>query len=400
MTIKRLFAICLIIGCTSMAWFLLGGALQYRSNETDGRLGAEVAKNWGPLLTQEHPSLFYEAPTSAGARREIQPETSRIAVTLTYDPKQKGLLWYRAYKAEFTGEYVVKNPTPIAQTIYASFKFPAAEARYDAFSLRFGDKLTGKAPVNGEIRESLLLAPGAEAPLTVSYRATGLNQWVYSLKSAKRLKNLHLAMTTNFTEINIPPFAESPTSRAAAGEGMTLQWDYTDVIGANAIAMDMPAVTNPGYVAGRMTFFAPVSLLFFFSVLVIAGIRMRTGLHPMNYFFLAAGCFAFQLLFAYLVDLMPITLSFFIAATVSLVLVTGYLWRATSAKFAAISAIAQFAYMVLFSYSFFFDGLTGITITVGAIVTLALLMGFTARVKWDTAFTSQATPPPLPTSAA
>ena len=398
MTIKRLLAICLIVGCTSAAWFLLGGTVQYRSNETDGRLGSEVVKNWGPVLTQEHPSLFYEAPTGANARREIQPETSDIAVTLTYEPKQKGLLWYRTYKAEFTGKYLVKNPTPIAQTIYAAFKFPAADARYDAFALRFGDKLSDKAPVNGEVRESLLVPPGAEVPLTVTYRATGLNQWVYALKSAKRLKNLHLAMTVNFAEINIPPFAESPTSRAVAGEGRKLQWDYTDVIGANAIAMDMPAVTNPGYVAGRMTFFAPVSLLFFFAVLVIVGIRERTALHPMNYFFLAAGCFAFQLLFAYLVDLVPLTLSFFLAAAVSLALVNGYLWRATTAKFAAISAVAQFAYMVLFSYSFFFDGLTGITITIGAIITLALLMAFTARVKWDAALTpTRPVPPPMPT---
>ncbi len=401
MTTKHLLAICLIVACTSAAWFLLGGTVQYRSNQTDGRLGSEVVKNWGPVLTQEHPALFYEAPTGANARREIQPETSDIAVTLTYEPKQKGLLWYRTYKAEFTGKYVVKNPTPIAQTIYAAFKFPAADARYDAFALRFGDKLSDKTPVNGEVRESLLVPPGAEVPLTVTYRATGLNQWVYALKSAKRLKNLHLAMNVNFAEINIPPFAESPTSRAVAGEGRKLQWDYTDVIGANAIAMDMPAVTNPGYVAGRMTFFAPVSLLFFFAVLVIVGIRERTALHPMNYFFLAAGCFAFQLLFAYLVDLVPLTLAFWIAAAVSLALVTGYLWRATTAKFATISAVAQFAYMVLFSYSFFFDGLTGITITVGAIITLALLMAFTARVKWDEALTTaRPVPPPIPTTAA
>lgn len=398
MTIKRLLAICLIVGCTSAAWFLLGGTLQYRSNQTDGRLGAEVVENWGPVLTQEHPSLFYEAPTSAGARREIQPERSDIAVTLTYDPKHKGLLWYRTYKAEFTGKYVVKNPTPIAQTIYAAFKFPAADARYDAFSLRFGDKLTDKAPLNGEIRESLLLAPGAEVPLTVTYRATGLNQWVYSLKSAKRLKNLHLMMNTDFAEINVPEFAQSPNvePRVRQGTGWKLEWKYTDFIGASAIAMDMPAVTSPGYVAGRMTFFAPVSLLFFFAVLVIVAIRERTNLHPMNFFFLAAGCFAFQLLFAYLVDLVPLKLSFAIAAAVSLALVTGYLWLATTRKFAVISAVAQFAYMVLFSYSFFFDGLTGITITVGAIITLALLMVFTARVKWDTALTSRPTPPPMP----
>jgi hypothetical protein len=91
-------------------------------------------------------------------------------------------------------------------------------------------------------------------------------------------------------------------------------------------------------------------------------------------------------------------LSFVIAAAVSLALVNGYLWRATTARYAAISTLAQFAYMVLFSYSFFFEGLTGITITIGAIATLALLMAFTARVKWDEALTSAPAPkaPPIP----
>ena len=83
-------------------------------------------------------------------------------------------------------------------------------------------------------------------------------------------------------------------------------------------------------------------------------------------------------------------------AAVSLLLVNGYLWRAAGRTFALISAGAQFAYMVLFSYSFFFEGLTGITITAGAIVTLALLMASTARVNWSLAFTPRSTPPPIP----
>src|SRR5581483_443821 len=99
-------------------------------------------------------------------------------------------------------------------------------------------------------------------------------------------------------------------------------------------------------------------------------------------FFLAAGCFAFQLLFAYLVDLIPLHIAFFLSAFVSLALVSGYLWLATGKVFARIAAAAQFAYMVLFSYSFFFDGVTGLRITGGAIVTLGLLMITTATVDW------------------
>ena len=171
MTTKRLLAICLIVTCTAIAWFLLAGALKIRSVDSAQRLGTEIVKNWGPVLNQEHPSLFYESPTGGRARREIQPERSDIRVSLSFDPKQKGLLWYRTFIVDFAGEYLIKNPTPIPQTIYAAFKLPDGDTRYDRFSLTFGDQSSDKAPVNGMMRESLLVAPGAEATLKVEYRA-------------------------------------------------------------------------------------------------------------------------------------------------------------------------------------------------------------------------------------
>ncbi|MEI6349882.1 MAG: inner membrane CreD family protein [Verrucomicrobiota bacterium] len=149
----------------------------------------------------------------------------------------------------------------------------------------------------------------------------------------------------------------------------------------------MPGVLNPGPVASRIAFFAPVSLIFFFAVLLIMATVWQVNLHPMNYFFLAAGLFAFHLLFAYLVDLIPLTAAFVVAALVSMVLVSGYLFIAAGKAFARLAASAQFAYLVLFSYSFFFDGLTGLTITLGAIITLAILMVTTARVDWSEKFT-------------
>jgi hypothetical protein len=43
--------------------------------------------------------------------------------------------------------------------------------------------------------------------------------------------------------------------------------------------------------------------------------------------------------------------------------------------------------LIFFStYAFFFEGFTGLTITVGAILTLFVLMQMTARVSWDDAF--------------
>jgi hypothetical protein len=41
---------------------------------------------------------------------------------------------------------------------------------------------------------------------------------------------------------------------------------------------------------------------------------------------------------------------------------------------------------VLFSYAFFFEGYTGLTLTLGAVATLFVLMQATARVHWSAVF--------------
>lgn len=394
----RLIAIGAIVACTTFAWFILGNALSSRTEDTDSRLFEEVQGNWGSSLDQLHPSIYYLSPTSVQSRRNIQPSSSQVKVKLTYDPKQKGLLWYRTYRADFEAEYLVENPTPITQTIYVSFDFPSQGARFDRFTLAIGEKNTSKVPRNGRITDAVILEPGATVPIVVTYATMGLNDWRYSFGENPRVQNFELEMETNFAEFNIPAGSESPSGedRERTADGWLLKWKYSDVIGARAIGMDMPAVVNPGPVATRITFFAPISLLFFFAVLVILSTVKGINLHPVNYFFLAAGLFAFQLLFAYLVDLLPVMTAFGIAAATSLFLVTTYLWRVAGGKFARLSALAQLFFMILFSYSFFFQGLTGITITAGAIITLALLMSLTAKIDWEKILKTEPKTQPLP----
>lgn len=387
MNIRRIFAVGFIFVCTAIAWFVLGQALTLRTQASHRKLGVEVAGNWGTPMAQRHPVIYYIAPTHARPQQNIQPNRSAIRVKLQYDPKKKGLLWYRTYKVDFDAQYEIINRTPIRQTIYIDFQLPAEGVRYDKFSLTIGDKESTQTPVQGRITESVILGPGEEVPLHITYWAAGMDRWDYHFGDQPRVQDFQLAMETDFDEINIPAGTESPTSREQlTPSGWNLDWTYSDVIGARSIGMDMPAVVNPGPVATRITFFAPVSLLFFFTVLLIMSIVRGAGLHPMNYFFLAAGCFAFQLLFAYLVDLIPTMAAFSIAAVVSLLLVNGYLAAVAGFRFARLSSTAQFGFMVLFSYSFFFPGLTGLTITIGAIVTLALLMLATAKTDWNQTF--------------
>ena len=387
MTFKRLLAIALIFVATTVGWFLLGTSLTQRSGERSGSLGDDVAGSWGPAMDQPHPVVYYTSPASADGKKRVAPATSEVKVTLSYEPKKKGLLRYRTYLVDFQGDYTVQNPTPITQTFYVNFQFPAAGASYENFAFRLGETTSTKSATVAEgVTEAVTLAPGTSAPLRVAYRSRGLDRWSYGFGETTRVRNFSLTMRTDFAEVDFPVGTGSPGRRSQVGEGWQMVWNYPDVIGAQPIGMAMPKLLNPGPVATRITFFAPVSLLFFFTVLVIVGILRGVNLHPMNYFFLAAAFFAFQLLFAYLVDLIPLGLAFSVSAAVSLALVGGYLRAAAGKTFAGIAALAQFVYLVLFSYSFFFDELTGLTITIGAVVTLALLMTLTAKVNWAAKF--------------
>jgi inner membrane protein involved in colicin E2 resistance len=107
----------------------------------------------------------------------------------------------------------------------------------------------------------------------------------------------------------------------------------------------------------------------------------------MNYFFLAAAFFAFHLLLAYLVDHLDIHASFLAASAASVFLVISYLRLVCGMRYALVRAGgAQLVFLVLFSYAFFFEGFTGLAVTVGAVITLFALMQLTARVDWNAVF--------------
>ena len=98
------------------------------------------------------------------------------------------------------------------------------------------------------------------------------------------------------------------------------------------------------------------------------------------------GCafFAFHLLFAYLVDHLAIAPSLAISSVVSIFLLTSYARLFVGWRFALLEmGTAQLLYLVLFSTSFLWKGYTGLSITVGAVVTLFVMMQFTGRLDTE-----------------
>jgi hypothetical protein len=412
MTAGRLFAVLFIFVCCCVAWFILGFSLTYRTEMSDDRLSPAVTQLWGGRHAQVAPSAWYETTrvvhkeiTEQDAEgrtvtRQVNSEvvdlvpvplaSSRIEVDLDLEHRRKGLLWYDTYAVAFDGQYRLSLPDGIGGPLHLRFAFPSAEAIYDDFVFRVdGEEIPPQDDLTAGITAEIELNENRESVVEVGYRSRGLDDWRYLFVPAgvAQVRDFLLTVTTDFEEIDFPAGTLSPSTKSAQAEGWKLVWGFNNLVTGQNVGLDLPNRLNPGPVSARITFFAPVSLLFFMTVLVIQGMLGRHRLHPINYFFLGTAFFSFHLLLAYLVDHLDIHLSFLIAAAVSVVLVLSYL-RLVSGMRQALPQVglAQIVFLVLFSYAFFFEGYTGLTVTIGSILTLFVLMQATGRVEWEELF--------------
>jgi hypothetical protein len=418
---KRILAIAFIFICTSVAWVVLGATIFNRTQSSDQRLRGRVGSTWGTSQAQQAPVAYTErietrvaeapiprrsapgterastTPTIATTDRSetvrvrvpLALDQTRAAVSFDLDHRRKGLLWYSTYAVSFDGRFRFRNTTA-SDSVTFEFPLPAAQAIYDGLRVT----LNG-APVPYEARGQAVVATarvprGDTSVLAVAYKSQGSNDWRYVLGSdVAEVRDFSLVMTTDFDDIDFPENTLSPTAKQQAGSGWKLQWQYANLLSGFQIGMDMPQKLQPGPLAGQIAFFAPVSLLFFFALMFIITTIRGIDLHPMNYAFLAAAFFAFHLLMAYLVDHISIHAAFLIASAVSIGLVVSYLRLVIGPRFAfREAALAQFIYLVLFSYAFFFKGFTGLAITIGSVLTLFVIMQLTGRVRWSEVFAS------------
>jgi inner membrane protein involved in colicin E2 resistance len=403
---KRIVAIGFIFICTSVAWAILGGTIFTRTYDSGSLSENSVASTWGTAQNQSPPSAFFtqhfprtEESTENGKKivRKIDQEvslplpleSSHIDVGLDLEHRQKGLLWYSTYKVGFAGLYAFRNTTDKEQQVTFTFNFPASQAIYDDLVFAINDVTVPTTNEKNSASGVARVGPGSTTTLKVAYRSQGLNEWRYSFGSGDvaQVKDFSLNMKTNFKGIDFPDNTISPSEKHETGNGWNLSWSYKNLMSGYQIAMVMPAKLQPGPLAGKISFFAPVSLFFFFFLMLIITTMRGIDLHPMNYFFLAAAFFSFHLLMAYLVDHVSIHLAFVLASVVSVFLVVSYLRLVVGLRFATReAAIAQFVYLVMFSYAFFLQGFTGLAITIGSIVTLFVVMQVTGRIRWTEKF--------------
>lgn len=394
MTVSRLIGIIFIFVCTTIAWAILGASIMVRTNSGYTQLNWQVEDLWGSAHYQRAPTVTLKTTHVEGNKEvevitPVELESSNIQVNFHLQHRQKGLLWYATYDVDFSADYTFKSPLDEQAEATVTFYFPASSTIYDGFTYRVGEMDVSPNADNSYdgIKAVIQVPAGGEIPIHIAYKSRGLDQWVYSFSDGiTTVRNFMLKADTDFSDYDFPQQTISASTKTRTDHGWTLEWRFDNLVSDFDIGVKMPAKLNPGPLASRMSYFAPVSLLFFFTTLIVLGAVGGTNLHPMHYFFLGASFFSFHILFAYLVDHLLLELSFIIAALVSIALVASYLYRAAGGRFALWAGIAQLVFLVLFSYAFFFEGFTGLVITIGAILTLAIMMQVTAKVDWVEAF--------------
>ncbi len=403
---KRIAAIVFIYLCITFAWVILGTTLSIRTSTQDSNLKGMVGQIWGKPQQQRAPSVSYSTPkevwsevtndgkTTREKRTEwkttpVSLDASNILVDLNLEHRQKGLLWYSTYKVGFDGTYRLLNDTQESKTYDFNFSLPVQDAVYDGFKIYKGDQEIKNVEItSGNAHVRVPLTPGQTEIVRVVYHSQGMDNWWYNLGGeVSQIRNFSLKMKTDFEDIDFPENSMAATSQIKTPQGRELAWKYSNLLSGVQIGMTMPKKLNPGPWASKISFAAPVSLFLFFFLLLIFSTLKEIKLHPMHYFFIGAAFFSFHLLLAYLVDHLSIHLAFLICSAVSIFLVVSYMRLVTGNRFAFLEVgVSQFVYLVLFSYTFFFEGFTGLVITVMCIITLFIVMQMTAKLDWPQVF--------------
>ncbi|MFZ5475656.1 MAG: inner membrane CreD family protein [Myxococcota bacterium] len=404
------FAFCL----TAVAWLVLGAVTDSRTSEQRFALDGRVSDLWGAAQAQQAPQLQLEWTdvvteeewtTVNGVRQlvtkrvaiprsqVVQPAKTDLAVDLRLDERRKGLLWFPLYDVRFDGGWRYVH-AGVPRDLRLTFVFPDAQGFYDDFRFTVDGVDRASPPENGRVSAVVPVVEGQVVELAVGYRSRGSTTWTYQpTQGVGQVDDFRLAMTTDFSRIDFPTMTMSPTSREQADGGWKLDWTFERLVTGYGVGMVMPERVQPGELAASMSLTAALPLGLFFLWIYVLGLLKGTEIHPINYLFVAAAFFAFNLLFAYTADHLPVEGAFVLASATSVFLVVSYLRLVVGPRFAFVEAgLAQLLYQVGFSAAHFFDGFTGLTITVLGVGTLFALMQLTGRVDWSRALGGRASP--------
>ena len=424
MSVQKIAALIVIFFSVTIAWVILASTTLWRTSNTSTSLKNSMESTYGGELEINAPSLYRMVAEDAGSAKpnslmieddkfpaygetletkdgsvSYYPkyatlESSDINIDIKLDRRKKGYLWFPTFKSHFkaTYQFLIDNVVE-GEPYYISSVFASSNNIYTNVKVSVNGKEIDNIIEFLTRERRLLVMPDntGKVSLLVEYDATGMGQLEYRIapqyKELTQINNFNCVISTDFIDYDFPRNMLSPTTKEDASSFAKLTWNFSNIITGKDIGLVIPNKLNYGEITSRVSFFAPIPLLFFFVVLLIISVVTKQDIHAMHFFFLTLSFFSFHLMFSYFSDQMHIYLSFGVACMVSLGLTVSYIMHFLSKKMAFIIVpLTQIVYLFIFSFSFFFDGITGFIVTICAVVTLFILMQLTAKLNWHEVF--------------
>ena len=427
--LAQLTAIAIIFLGFTIAWVILGSVNAGRTEGQTDLLSKRVQNSYGGPLIITPPRIYYERTrerkvkvagletiSSFKERETVDPSDSNVAVDLSLERKKVGNLWFPVFFAKYRGQYeydVEAIPKDVrSETLFLLPGLSSSESIFRNIEFKLnGASVEPLARIVSNTPIELTTTRYVNGKLMVdfSYETTGTDYFLYLLSNLgrqqnmgenevrsdgiekarlTRLDNFDLKLTTDFIKYEFPKRTVPYTTLRQEDGRSEFEWLFDKTVTGKNIGLILTEELNPGDIASRISFFAPISLLFFFVVVTIFGILAKNGLHPMHYAFLAATFLSFHLTFSYAADHLSMHFAFTTASLVSCFLTFSYLGRVKDQKYALVATSLQLLYLVVFSWSFFYQtdsglGITGLVVTIVSVLTLFALMQLTAKLDWQ-----------------
>ncbi len=389
MSVKKIVAISLIFIFVTTAWMILGGINFYRTSEAQENLKKEIITLYGDNVEITMPKCS-SVKNTKNSKYYNKLEKSNVTIDINLDPRKKGNLWFPTFNYKYKGEYLFKAKQK-GERQYLFLQFGKSDSVYKNILLSINGKyLNKKAAIANE--DYIIVYPNNKGYINVKfeYESSGLENLEYIIsgyKSISEINNFSLVINTDFEDYDFINSTMSPTIKEKTENGYKLAWQLNEAITGKNIGIKIPNKLNPGDIISKVSFFAPVALFFFLSAILTLVLVFKINFHPMHFLLLAATFFSFSLMFSYFSDQMNIYLAFSVASAISLILTITYLRFFTpKIVYLVFAPLAQFIYLIVFSFSFFSDDLPGFIVTICAVLTLFLIMQITGKLDWNEVF--------------
>ncbi len=317
---------------------------------------------WQAVAEANQRGVEFQAP---GPTPPVTRDKTTVKLTLETEYGEADDAEARGYEANFEASYVIRNKKEAPKvegqtaeqkaaaekaTFVIFFPFPGDADTIDDVKVTVRDMDTPDSPAK-DVPDAVYRQAGVSFETTflskqtkeisVSYRASGTEDFVFALDHDEQIKELDFQLTVpsarNVPDLEHPSCLKPTTELTRTDAGYTAAWNYTNLVTTNDIYVVIPEPFLGGNVSQRMSAVvrATIGAMVLFGLLLAAGAVIRRRAIGLGQAFLIfVAMVIYPSLALYLSKHISPAWAFIIAFVVTGILVMAVLRRSHGMRFA------------------------------------------------------------------